>query len=997
MDNCDVIKHFKADKAGCISVINNVMKSQNLDLPSDKAIRNAVLKCVKTNSTYLKNKNRKGNTELHAAFLAGKFKFPTPCVTPRKCISKDRAAALDLKDDTLVSVIESLGQDIKQKEEEIAMLKIELESSNKQCDIGAKALKSASTVNRHLHKKVLKQTTKVSKLCKELTNVKRVLRSNTKHISRYVNTCTARGKLLKNANQRDIYNKLQISKLRAKLLVSQLEISQLTDDLNATAIEISSLKNRLAELETENQCMQDIAEETECNVIVTSLNNKFTAELQMCVYDLLKHNVTTREVAPVIKSVLQLAGKEASHLPCKSTVNNMNIQKLFLSQSQLLDVLPNEEHTTLYTDETTKFGDKYSGYHVSDSEGRMYVLGLRDIATKSAADTLSVFQEILSDVNARAADSDSVLYKKIVTNISATMSDRAATEMKLNKLLQEYKDSLLPFVHEDWEQLGKEEQEDLSRISNFFCGLHTLVHFAETASTALLESENVMLDDPPIIERSFKRPSEPGTARLIRTACKAMARGGDEKSGCQATFRVFTRSFLDENNLRTVPLEPFRGNRFNILFQNAAGVYFLHAKMIELLESMESNRLLASVLHDLKIPEYVAGCKALGLICRFVTMPLWSLIQDKGIHILDMNTRYNDLVTFLKDAAKNTEAFLDGNLLPFGKDTVVHKDAIFDALLKPWQHDDLVIAMLQIILPSMSVLAERLFGEYLPGGCFTNASPTLRTQTVGTHKHNVFAESIFGDLDRLLKTKPNITTVCAEAMITFCHNKTLEWLFSKTTGEKEKLCTNARQAVRDIRATFKQRQTQIRIVRLHCIEEKQRKREEKEIRNIQKKEGITSEIIHFGLWQTTSQIDAAIAGLPSKTSKLSALKAQLRFRQHVLAQKSDTNTIYAFSKIISGKRQDLSVEEMTKNLKTLINKLPLALPDGERNHLVGQRISHKFSTQSGETWWSGRVVSQVMAVNNLSSLCWHHCLLFCSVLSWCLFNLYSLFNIYVNK
>ena len=108
-----------------------------------------------------------------------------------------------------------------------------------------------SYIERNI-KKVLKQTTKICKLCKERTKVKAVLRSDKKQISRYAKICLTRAKLLKNANQRDVYNKWQISKLRAKLLDSQLEISQLKDDLNATAVENSSLKNRLVELENEN-------------------------------------------------------------------------------------------------------------------------------------------------------------------------------------------------------------------------------------------------------------------------------------------------------------------------------------------------------------------------------------------------------------------------------------------------------------------------------------------------------------------------------------------------------------------------------------------------------------------------------------------------------------------------------------------------------------------------------------------------------------------------
>jgi hypothetical protein len=89
-------------------------------------------------------------------------------------------------------------------------------------------------------------------------------------------------------------------------------------------------------------------------------------------------------------------------LPSPSTVQNLNIERLILAQKQLNESLPNTENLTIYTDETTKYGTKFGGYHVSDSEGRMYVLGLRQPLIKSGRDTLSVFQDILKDIDDRS-------------------------------------------------------------------------------------------------------------------------------------------------------------------------------------------------------------------------------------------------------------------------------------------------------------------------------------------------------------------------------------------------------------------------------------------------------------------------------------------------------------------------------------------------------------------------------------------------------------------
>ena len=41
------------------------------------------------------------------------------------------------------------------------------------------------------------------------------------------------------------------------------------------------------------------------------------------------------------------------------------------------------------------------GYYTADNEGNLLVMGLREISSKSGADTLSTFKEILQDIDDR--------------------------------------------------------------------------------------------------------------------------------------------------------------------------------------------------------------------------------------------------------------------------------------------------------------------------------------------------------------------------------------------------------------------------------------------------------------------------------------------------------------------------------------------------------------------------------------------------------------------
>lgn len=330
-------------------------------------------------------------------------------------------------------------------------------------------------------------------------------------------------------------------------------------------------------------------------------DGEYTTETRNCIYQLLEQNVPSRSIGPVINCVAALCKKEVDQVPSKTTILNMNVERLMLSQAQIVDEVASKDNTTLYTDETSKFGKKYSGYHLSDDEGRYYVLGMRNIATKSASDTLHGLQEIIQDIDARSEQQENLTSKRLLVNISATMSDRAATEVKFNTMLETVRAEVLTEVKENWNELSPADQLATSQLLNFFCGLHGLVHFAEAASASLSELDQGRFEgNPPIYD--LRKQKESGTARLVRTASNAMGRGGDEKNGRYGDFKSYSHQFLAEKGFHSLPLLPFHGNRFNILFENAVSLFFLHDLIHDFLQNHQTNGLLKSVLHDLNTP-----------------------------------------------------------------------------------------------------------------------------------------------------------------------------------------------------------------------------------------------------------------------------------------------------------------------------------------------------------------------------------------------------------
>ncbi len=76
------------------------------------------------------------------------------------------------------------------------------------------------------------------------------------------------------------------------------------------------------------------------------------------------------------------------------------------------------------------------------------------------------------------------------------MSDRHVVEKSFNCLLEEYRIDVLPSIIEGWDTLSEEEQDKISKMNNFFCGMHLMVGMADTAASTLKEWENAHFDSP---------------------------------------------------------------------------------------------------------------------------------------------------------------------------------------------------------------------------------------------------------------------------------------------------------------------------------------------------------------------------------------------------------------------------------------------------------------------------------------------------------------------
>ena len=724
--------------------------------------------------------------------------------------------------------------------------------------------------------------------------------------------------------------------------------------------EIKSLKQQISLLSTDNIEMKEIIQSLMTEPKISTLEKgKYTDDVRACIYELLSLNVGVRNVAPIIRCVLNnIAHKSVSRLPSHGLICQMIVESLAVAQAQLgVELSEGGNCTTLQTDGTTKFGNHFGTFDVRVPDSKeTYTLGIRHVFSGSSHDTLETLKQIMSDIDSvQSVLGKEAASSKIIFKIKNTMSDRHAAEKLFNELLHDFRAEILPSVVENWDDLTLVGKEQITHMNNFFCGLHYLVGLADCTDATIKLWEKSMATE-------FEESSaSSGTQRLIRTACKAFHHHGSQQSGSSILFR----SYLRKKNIFKIPLAKFIGNRFNIIFYDAAGIYYLHTHMINFIESVhgkQANRLLSCVLGDLKNPIYISGCRALGLIDKIVTGPFWRKLEESVSSVLEMSSTYSEIKKQFDSWAEDSSSLIEGSIrcIPDG---VIHEDEVWNALIQSNSTDTMTQELLQLIFHSFSVTTQRLLIDHLPGGIHHNVTDeTTIEETRSVPTTNVSPERDFAVLDRLLREKPNAHYIALEAMILFAHNKTSLWMNKLSSDERSKLLEAARTLAPSFKEKFKTRRQELLQRREEDLEKRERNNARKRLKTLKEKESLTKEIQVHGLWTSRTEVDDGLKLLANQTKKKNILKLQISFRHKVLGQTHHNKDVFKFS----CQRRQHSVNQLKENLLQLIEngedscQFENSLSDKVVLHpkfLVGKRIRHRFQVDTELIWFNGTVVN----------------------------------------
>ncbi|CAG2190073.1 unnamed protein product [Mytilus edulis] len=203
-----------------------------------------------------------------------------------------------------------------------------------------------------------------------------------------------------------------------------------------------------------------------------------------------------------------------------------------------------------------------------------------------------------------------------------------------------------------------------------------------------------------------------------------------------------------------------------------------------------TNRLLSSVYQDICNPLLVAGSRALGIISKIITGPLWRNIECKT-HILDINDTLTGLRSFLAEAKDDCSEVVTGKHVPFPEESCkIENDIVMAELFKPDETDVMTIQLLQALFSCMLNLLDRQAADHLPGGKYFSKPTDISTESKSVLKHNKLPEfflkiqkTIPEQLCKLVDESKSVATVesTSSSQVSLLVGKTIRHKFAEGT------------------------------------------------------------------------------------------------------------------------------------------------------------------------------------------------------------------------
>ena len=795
--------------------------------------------------------------------------------------------------------------------EKIAGLEEESKDKSEALREAAKKLRTGSKRISKLNEKIARRTAKEGQLKEKINSQQKEIKAHKKETGKKIKELQG--------EKKEVEKKFLSSKKTSKLMKRVASYhkgkkkSDMKTKIKVKEEEILQLRKRMSILQNEKKTLENVVNFLEQPVVKTFEGGRYVDSVREVYIKLLSMNVGRNKVEGVIKTVLNdLAGISVEGpFPSAALTSILSAEARTLANLQAAKELAKNKHSTLHYDETSKFGYRSGSIQVSVGD-RSYAIGLFD---QDSGTSERLFDSIKYCIEKTAENlqriSDKEECSKLVLNLKNTMTDRHSTNYCVDTLLEDWRKELATKSIEGFAEMPHEAQKEIFSLNKLRCNLHFLLGLADAAEKGLKDYEGVARSGPVQSSVRIIQSSESGVTRTVRTVCKAFEKHGSEQSGVMAPFAVYLKD-------STVKLTSFRGNRFNVLFWNGACVYYHKDHFKEFFEIHGTpNRLLQAVSEDVSDEVNMAGCRALGIIDKLLTGPFWRLCENVE-NILDMNPKIKEIQENCLRWANDASSLLL-NKEPAFRGADVHKDGIYECLFKSHSHefDQLTIAALEVMLGHCCLTISRQMKDHLEGGALSDPSQKMLEETSSSPATNCISERVFASYDRLLRERPNASTLNIESTILFETNKTSAWLDGLDDDTKRFYMDMARRSAKTVIKDFKVRREKIREnMRKNLLLKKQEK-DEKEKKLIERKRKIIADINELGGELTTkSEVEDRTVQMNDESAQRSALIAQLKYQKFVLGAKSDDKRCFQQS---SGGRV-FSVEELKKNLEQVLER-----------------------------------------------------------------------------
>ena len=696
--------------------------------------------------------------------------------------------------------------------------------------------------------------------------------------------------------------KLQKAKSYWKLKCNKLENTKGDTDVG----DESELKAQVGFLENELQSLMSLRDESVSNCVETFSGGAFTDEVREVYMELLSRNVSLENCSHVVRTILERLGKlKVGRLPSKSTASVFQAEAGVISDIQSGMAMLNTESNTLHTDGTRKRFREYGGFQVSTGDG-CYLLGMEEMLTGSTEQFLSALKKKLQDVAEALSlvsdDSPSKekLYEDLFVSLKNTMTDRHIVNKTMRNEMEKIREEI--FSKDDiWKNQSENEKKEMVKINGLFCGLHVVANLGTAAQSGLKKYES----QHPNIETGGFATANSKSDDTVWIVSKAFTLEGDHKSGDAEEFREFLRS---EHGLKS-QLVNFAHNRFNVFFHNGGAVFFHREHIKDFIKNCTSkeNRLMTTILGCLGSNVCLAGCRALGIIDKAITGPIWRILESK-LNFLDMNSIWVALQDCLKLCVEDASSMLNGES-PFVEQ--VRKDPMYEELFQKYDDmDELTKQALTWICADMLTVFNRQLSDQLPGGCLSNPSAKLQAETVSAPLHNKVSETVFSDLDREIKRAPQRSVLGVSGVTNLRHNKTLKFLNKLATDTKKKYFCIARKLGQRRKNDAFETSKVVRQQRIALQRKRRQKKEEEKQKKIEKDTALEETIRDLGGPWDSSEIDAQLLS-KTQAQKLQDIKCQLQYLCKTKGVTLPNSTIGHWQ--VKGKKKTL--EELTGDLK----------------------------------------------------------------------------------